>query len=146
MVNKREATIEDINYIATKLSTGDIEEILSLTNTNVLEALKESFYASQDCFVGEMNGKIFCIVGCIPGEEGANLWMLFTSDVQYLPISFFKISKKVLKEWIDKYGHIHNYTQQENAFILKWLKWLEFTIEPLSLLGKLEVHKFYKER
>lgn len=148
MVNKRTATIDDINYIYTRARKEDVEEIFSIARVNLKDALIQSFYASPDCIVGETDGKVFCIVGCVPDNFGASLWMLFTSDIQYLPMSFFKISRKVVKEWLDKYGNLHNYTQKGNVFILKWLKWLDFTIEPFSLLGidNIEVHKFWKER
>lgn len=148
MVSHRIATIEDIDYIHSKMRTEDVQEILSIADVNALEALKESFCASCECIVGEEDGNVFCVVGLIPDNTGVTLWMLFTNEVNSLPISFFKISKKLVKEWLDKYVYLHNYTQKDNIFILKWLKMLDFNIEPVSLLGikQIEVHNFWKRK
>lgn len=147
-MDSRIATIEDIEYIAAKMRTEDTDEILSIANVNVSVALKESFYASCECIVGIDDGKVFCVVGLIPDSTGVTLWMLFTNEVTSLPISFFKLSKKLVKQWLDKYGYLHNYTQKGNIFILKWLKMLDFNIEPVSLLGikQIEVHNFWKRK
>ena len=148
MVNVKLSTLEDITHIAAKMRTEDVEEVWGLARCSGLEALIRSFYASEECWTVEFKENICCVFGCIAGDEGATLWMVFTADVQYLPMSFFKKSKKYLIYMLDKYGKIHNYTRQGNVFILKWLKWLKFNIEPISYIGvdNVPVHRYWKER
>lgn len=148
MVNKRIATFEDIENIAGRMRQEDVEEVWALARMSGRDALVQSFHISQECWVGEQDGKVFCILGCVPGEAGATLWMLFTSDVRYLPISFFRQSKEHLQVMLATYGRLSNYTDTKNAFILKWLKWLGFTVGPAETMGidgKL-CHRFWIER
>ena len=148
MVNVALATAGDMYHVAYKMRTEDVEEVWGLGRCSGLEALLKCYHASAECWTVVFNGDICCIFGCIADSEGAVLWMVFTNDVQYLPLSFFKQSKKVLGSVLDRYGRIHNYTQQGNVFILKWLKWLKFNIEPLSYIGidNIPVHRYWKER
>ena len=148
MVNKRIAMIEDIENIAGRMRLEDVEEVWALARMSGRDALAQSFNISQDCWVGEQDGKLFCVLGCVPGEAGATLWMLFTSDVRYLPMSFFRQSKEHLQVMLATYGRLSNYTDAKNAFILKWLKWLGFTVGPAETMGidgKL-CHRFWIER
>ena len=148
MVNKRIATLEDIENIAGRMRQEDVEEVWALARMSGRDALVQSFHISQECWVGEQDGEVFCILGCVPSEAGATLWMLFTSDVRYLPISFFRQSKEHLQVMLATYGRLSNYTDTKNAFILKWLKWLGFTVGPAETMGidGKFCHRFWIER
>lgn len=149
MIKKRIATIEDVSYIADRMRQEDVEEVWALIRCTGREALLASYHASQECWVGEQDGTVFCIFGCVPSVSGgATLWMLFTSDVRYLPLSFFRQSKVHLETLLASYGRLSNYTDTKNTFILKWLKWLGFTVskaQPMGIDGKL-CRPFWIER
>ncbi len=146
MVNVRSATIDDIAGMCSKLRAEDVEEAKIIAGSDIKAVLRASFYASNECYVALTDEKTACIFGCIPDGNGASFWMIFSADVQYLPPSFFRQSKVVLARLLDKYKRLHNYTNIKNKFILKWLKWLEFTIESPSAFGGLTIRKFWKER
>jgi Protein of unknown function (DUF2833) len=143
MVNN--ATMADVDYIASRMRQEDIEECWALFGVPAHDALIQSFNASPECWVGEMDDKVFYILGCAPNDVGATLWMLFTNDVQYLPMSFFRQIKAHLQDMLKTYGRLSNYVNPKNTFILKLLKWLGFTIEPIQQINGLFAHIFHIE-
>lgn len=143
----RAATREDIARFAVKMRPEDIEEAWTLCRLSGYEGLMQSYEVSKECQIGVLDGKIFCIYGCTPGGDEASIWMMFVKDIQALPMSFFRKSREYLQNMLKTYGRIGNYVRPENTFILKWLTWLGFTIEPLEQIGvdNIWAHRFWKE-
>ena len=138
----RDATKEDVlNF---KLRQEEQKEFWRTARMTGQEMLEQCWKYSRECRVVEQDGKIFCLFGCVPEGEGACVWILFT-EIESLPLSFFKISKTYIKGLLKTYKYLWNYGSAENVFILKWSEMLKFTIsepEPYGVDG-LSYKKFY---
>jgi hypothetical protein len=138
----REATQSDVENF--KVRPQDDTEFWALCRKTGKEVLRFSFDNSEECCAVEVKGEVVCIFGCVPEDEGACIWILFT-EITELPLSFFKKSKQYIKGLLDKYAFLYNYGSADNVFILKWAELLKFTIDepvPYGLDG-LMFRRFY---
>lgn len=122
----RQAKVDDVESFAMRPEDEDEARALGWTGPG---ALRSSFDRSSECWAGEIDGKVFCLLGCVPGDVGANVWMLFTDGVQTLPVEFFRKSRGHVRQMLDAYGELHSRTLPGNTFIIRWLRWLGFTRE-----------------
>jgi len=134
--------MDDVEYIAAKMRTEDVEEIYTLLGVSGKEALKNSFKDSTEAWISDVDGNIVCIYGMV---FPSTLWMIFIRDLDSLPKSFFSASKVVVDKLLRKYGRLENYTASTNTFILKWLTWLGFSIGPVELINDYPIRKFTKK-
>lgn len=143
----REASQADVAAFAAQMRVEDAEEVWALCRLSGYEGLVESYKNSKECYLGLLDGKVFCIFGVVPGEEQASVWMMFVKNIECLPLSFFRKSREYLDGMLRTYGKIGNYVRVENIFILKWLAWLGFTIEVPASMGidNVFVCRFWKE-
>lgn len=148
MVNLREATYKDIAFFSTKLRQEDIEECKYLLDMSGQGALFKSFNESKDCFVVEIDNIVSCLFGCAELGKGALFWILISKDVEKLPRSFFLLAKEVITDLLCKYEFLTNYGEEHKSFIVKFGKWLGFTVnkpEPYGKGNKM-YRRFYIER
>jgi hypothetical protein len=143
-VEIRPTTLPDVENF--DMRKEDKDEIIGLTGLDPFEALRQSILVSEDCWTVLDNGKVLCIAGCNKVDDGGCMWILF-GDIQSIPLSFFKESRKYLKYLLDKYKMLSNYTAANNDFIIKWAKSLGFTVDdPIPYGPKGELFcKFHKE-
>lgn len=125
-ISVREATIDDVENF--NLRQEDEEEAQASCGISGRDALRLSLEVSHEVWVGELDGEVFCILGCRPHDHGANLWMLFADGLESLPLDFYRKSREHLKTMLDTYGELHSKTRAENVFIVKWLRWLGFDV------------------
>ncbi|MBP2646305.1 MAG: epsilon15p13 [Firmicutes bacterium] len=143
MTKVRPATWKDVEYFAVNMRKEDWEECLAITGMTGRDALAVSYRKSQEAYAVEVEGRLVSIFGVVP--PGC-LWMMFTNDVERLPMSFFRESRKRVQVMVNTYEYIGNYTAPANTFILKWLTWLGFSIGPVELFNHVPVRRFHIER
>ncbi|MBP2635056.1 MAG: hypothetical protein H6Q72_963 [Firmicutes bacterium] len=124
------ATLADVdNFVMRQDDKAEISELYGL---EPYDALRRSIIESEDCWTAASEEKVLCIAGCSRSSDGGCLWVLF-ADIQLLPLSFFKESRKHAQYMLKKYGNLSNYTAASNVFVIKWAKSLGFTVdEPIS--------------
>jgi len=143
MVRVRVARLEDVAAAYAKLRPEDINECQALLGMSGRAALEMMFAASSESLVAEAEGSLVCIFGVV---EPDCLWLLFSNEVRWLPLSFFRKSKVVLDGLLSRYGRLGNYTAAENSFVIRWLEWLGFTVGPPEVFRGALVRRFYGER
>lgn len=137
MISISPATLND--FTSFQLHQKNIEELKAGVNVDVSTCLSFLFSVSQDKKIVLSDDKPVCLFGIIDKSE---IWLFFHKDIESLPLSFFKESKK----FISKYDNLQGRIYSKNTFALQWAKFVGFTIEnaePYGVSGEL-FHKFYK--
>jgi len=143
MVDVRLAGPEDVAAACGVLRPEDVEECQVLLGMDGRAALEAMFEASSESWVAELEGSLVCIFGVV--EPGC-LWLLFSNEVTWLPLAFFRKSRVVLDGLVHRYGRLGNYTAAENGFVVKWLSWLGFTVGPPEVFKGLAIRRFYFDK
>lgn len=115
----------DLEYLAENLRQADIEEITA-DGASVLEALVESVELSYFVQIIDHSGVPSGILGLASySDEVDSLWMVATDDINSIPMTFLKNSKRVISELFRISGKLRfaNYTYAKNTLHHKWLKW-----------------------
>jgi len=107
----------------------DDKEMYRRTGSEPAEGLEWSFHNSEHCWVAEDKNKIISIAGVGRNSIGGTIWIMFAADIEALPLSFFKESKKYLKFMLDKYGYLENFAEVNKFFVIKWAMSMGFTID-----------------
>lgn len=63
---------------------------------------------------------------------GRIIWFVGTTALMKNWRSFCKVSKKILDNWLDKFGMLHNFIDSRNTMHIWWLDWLGFDF-PIGL-------------
>ena len=136
MVNIRNAIIDDVYSLSKRLRKQDEDEVMALVGLDNETALLASFCHSDRVFVGEVDGKIICMFGVSKDSNGNGCpWLLGSDEVEKLPITFVRNSRKYIQQFINEYGYLENYVDIRNSLSIKWLKWLGFKIDEPQTLG-----------
>lgn len=144
--------VEDwhIDYVAENMRESDKQQSWIQGLLHPKQALKYCVRTSKKPMCGVIDGFPAIIFGVASysmiGSIGSP-WMLSTSAIHALPISFLKECKKYIKESISSYDKLENYVDVENKTSISWLKWLGFDILDAEPYGnfKLPFHKFTME-
>lgn len=141
MVNIRTAVIDDVYSLCNRLRKQDSDEVKALVGLTDETALAASFRESDSVFVAEINEKIICMFGVCKNIEGGGFpWLLGSDDVEKVPITFIRKSRKYVKQFLNDYGFLENYVDTRNTLSVQWLRWLGFNIEspqPFGIEGRL---------
>ena len=113
MVNIRNAIIDDVYSLSKRLRKQDEDEVIALVGLDNETALLASFCHSDRVFVGEVDGKIICMFGVSKDSNGNGCpWLLGSDEVEKLPITFVRNSRKYIQQFINEYGYLENYRNQ----------------------------------
>lgn len=140
----RPATLDDVRHVAEHMRPLDVEEARAF-GLSPLQALEIGLHQSDVCLaLIAPDGTPCAITGISPNERYRNwgaIWLLGTSQIEDVPMTFLRHSKQVLKEMADStpYEAFFNYTYAPNTLHHKWIKWCGFTF-----LRKVELPPFNK--
>lgn len=144
----REATLEDVVYLSTRLRKADIDEIEASSGGSPAQALVEGFRYSSKCRVGVYNNNPFVIFGARPVVQGVGaIWALGSDDLLKARVEFLRQSKK----WVDvihqDFPLLFNYIDARNTVHIRWVRWLGFkfiNIHPEHGVSKLPFYEFVR--
>lgn len=129
----------DVVYLSQNLRERDVEELESV-GTTPLDALSFGFHHSKPCYTllnasGEVVGMMGVGQGALQGM-GA-IWMLGSTGIEKIPMTFLRNSKKLLDRMCEETDYIgfYNYVYSKNQLHIDWLKWLGFSFLRTVQLG-----------
>ncbi len=143
------ATEETALEVAYNMRQPDVDEIWTAGRLSPVDAILQSLAVSRETAgVAFVNGTPVCAFGI--GEWSVlNLmgipWLLGTHDLaQYAP-QFLRASRTWITVAKSEYRILQNYVDARNTETIKWLEWLDFTIEPAEPFGcdGLPFHRFH---
>ncbi len=130
-IRLRPGTLEDCHSLAPRLRPEDVQEVWALCHQTPIQALEESFKASDLTYVVDYNGVgiLMCGVGMVPGSPGVGCcWLLGTPEIRTVKLGFLRACRKHIEDFHKLYPVLWNLVDIRNTSHLKWLKWLGFEI------------------
>ena len=130
----------------------DRRELIALSGGTPGKALMDAVAATGRSWMtfDKVQGKLISVFGVheLPTFRGGIIWAVLTPEVYNCRKEFHKVSKAVLKNWLNKYGLIHNYVDSRNKAHIKWLKRLGFALSDTQdqLINGVVFKYFHKEK
>jgi hypothetical protein len=143
VISIREATFKD--FALFELHENNIEEIKVSSGIEPGLCMAALYETSEQKQIVLLDDKPICISGLV---DNHNLWLFFSADIENMPLSFFKETRKGLNNLLNKCDYIEGYIYSENAFALQWAKFMKITIDDPKEYGvenKL-FHYFFKRK
>lgn len=144
----REATVEDVDYLSTRLRKADLEEIAASSGCSPKSALVEGFRHSYKCRVGIYNNNPFIIFGARPVVKGVGaIWALGSDDLLKARMEFLRQSKGWLDIVHQDFPLLFNYIDARNTVHIRWIRWLGFKFinkHPEHGVAKLPFYEFVR--
>ena len=126
-----EAGFPHIPYLAEHAFEISKREARILADMTLQEALEESLMLSDEAWTMLLDGEpvSMCGVRVMPDAPGvAQAWLISTPRVAEAGIFFLKASKRIVGEWLERYGTLANLVHSENAPTIAWADWLQFNV------------------
>lgn len=133
----RPANEDDIKFLVRKgLREVDVRECYRMSGRGPIVSLWDGYIYSDLCFVGEHDGEVFA-VGGVAGKslinKGGIVWLLGTDNLDSVWYSFAKESRRIIDVLLEEYGTLENMVDATNKKTIRWLKWLGFQCDPITL-------------
>jgi hypothetical protein len=145
-----DATLEDIEYLASNLRDIDKREIAAVSGRSTKAVLMSGATKSEYCKVAIVDGVPMCIYGV--SRAGAlsgvgYIWLLGTDEIDKHAVKFIRGCAIQISEIVKDFNLVENWCHAENKKTIRWLKWLGFTFEDPKPYGRKKemFHKFYME-
>ena len=145
----RKATLEDADYLGSKLRPEDLLEIESFRpNTDPSEALAVGIESCGNrCWTATcLKNKPILIFGVAPviPEQFGSIWLLGTPRIKEIQWEFLRNCRTILDELHEGFPILGNYVSLNNRVHVKWLKFMGFKfINRLDNFGSLGL-SFYE--
>ena len=124
----RKATLEDVEYLSTRLRQVDQYEVWAATGLGPRRALLESLAMSDVSRVFcTPDDEPLCIHGTVPvpwEPLAASAWLLGTDRMKKYRKDFLLHSKLECSLFHRKYRVLFNYVWEGNRVSIAWLKWI----------------------
>jgi len=148
--NIRSATVEDAEYLSTRLNPMDLVEIDAVSGRDPLTVMKSGIKISEDCKVGTADGVPFCIYGVHKPSllsDVGTVWMLATDEINKHFMKFGRECGNEVKEMMGNLRMLENYCHVTNRKTIVWLKWLGFKFDDPEPFGRKQemFRRFYME-
>jgi len=146
VVELREPTSYDVEYLISNMRQPDIDELMALVG-NVANVVKESVRLSNYKWSVYANNEFVCIFGIgsptLLSDTGI-VWMLGTDLLEKHKGSFIRHSREYIEAMLDVYPYLTNFVDARNKRTIRWLKFMGFTFKEAKILGKarLPFHQF----
>lgn len=147
MVTVVKADRRTLLQVAAALRLEDRQEIERASGGTPEESLLKPLDLPGDVFVGYL-GEVdasrspFGAFGCHDGV----VWLLCTDEVQRGKLSIFKAARKVLGEWLERYGRLYNYADCQNTLHIAWIRAMGFTLGEKVIHRGHEFRHFFMEK
>ncbi len=143
-------TEDDLKWLAKHMRQADIDEVWAAGRVRPREAIDRSMDTEGTCGVGYVDGTPVCAFG-IGRLSILNLmgipWLLGTNDLIVAAPHFLRRSRDYILAAQDEFRLLENHVDARNTETLKWLNWLDFTVDPAEPFGpdRLPFHRFHWE-
>lgn len=121
----RSSTIEDVDYLCTRLRESDVHEVYASHHYSPFMALYLSLYKSVIALTVEDHGIPLAMFGLNPetimGSRGV-VWLLASTDLNYRKVRFVRHTKKFIKLMMTNYTFIYNFVHENNTESIEWLR------------------------
>lgn len=128
----REATKEDVDYIADHLREADVIELRAAQYTDPAAAVRTGWGWSDWTNAVLVDDAPAILYGVAPtGKRGqGSPWMLATDGIHAIQRKFLIGSRGEVDRMRARYSVLINQVHRGNTLSIKWLKWLGFTLYP----------------
>jgi len=118
----------DMAYrLADHLREADLREMHAVSpGESEVSECWESIASSEECWYAETeDGELITVWGRLrrPVGKGNIIWCLGTDKVEAYKIPFARRSRRIVREWADKYGPLMNAVAVKNTLAHDWLAW-----------------------
>jgi hypothetical protein len=128
----RQASLEDVISVASRLRYADRQETLAATGLPPEVLLPEAFRSGRRMMTGGIDrpngeGRPEVLFGCDPviGHEHIGIvWLMGTDAIDKNPMTFLRISKRLWDGYLAEYEALTNFVMEGNAVHVVWLEWL----------------------
>ncbi len=120
----------------------DAAEVMASDGVSPVEAIIQSWAASQEAWTVRMNGEPAAMYGASVHPFGSELapvavaWLLTTPVVDRHPVLFVRESKRIVRDLYRRYGDLINYVDARYGKSLRWADCIGFEIHPAIPFGK----------
>ncbi len=146
------ATQELIDAMKGKLRAIDEREIRATSGHSADESLQMGLDRSDFCFILLNEDRPVAAFGVVPmsvlGRCGIP-WLLATEDLPRFTKEVVRHSRPYIKQMLEKYECLTNWSDVRNAKAMRWLKWCGFTFDVAPQeygVEKRPFIQFFKER
>lgn len=130
----RDATLDDLQYIAANLREADAREIQAGTALPPFQALLRGFENDTETKVIEVNGEVVCVVGYADdtkdGTRRRYPWMMGTPSHDKYPIELVRLFKTTITKWKADGWELYNKVHAENLSHIRLLSACGATFYP----------------
>lgn len=151
LVEIRDATEADADFIARRVRKADFDEIVASSGKHPYYAMIQGLSHSTSAKTATFNGEPACMWGVAPGGMILQVgvpWMVGTDLLDQHAKAFLRRCRKPVMSLLDGYAILMNYVDARNVRAVEWLAFCGFTVddaEPFGLSGQ-PFHKFWMSR
>jgi len=142
-------TPQDLDYLADNLREGDRLEMLAYNGMEPREGLQYCVDNNDEVWVACVEGVPCCLFGLQEqmfedDEENSSavIWALGTDLLFQHKKLMALISRKVIRDWLNRYDVLFNYIWEENEVHRNWLERMGFTVLPDTFIKSEMGEKF----
>lgn len=128
-IESREEKQKLAEELLANLRQVDIDELEGLGIEKSV-GVNTSIYCTEKVYYGRRtdNGKLGVVWGIqffTDGDRDVNIiWCLGTDEIKHVRKTFMRESRKILMDWMEKYGELYNTVGTFNVDAIAWLTWL----------------------
>jgi len=128
---------EELTYLAMHLRKQDALELSRSTTRTPKQTLLDSWDVSEFRKLYRSDDETpIAVVGVVPCGRGAGVpWMLATDEVNSMPLTLQRESRRVFRKLKSKYLALHNMVDAENSVAIEWLEVLGFKLGQATPFG-----------
>ena len=125
-----------------KMRPEDAAEVLASDGLSPVESIIQSWASSRETWTVRLNGEVAAMYGVALTPYGTALtpvavaWLLTTTAVDRHPVTFFKESKRIVKELAERYGVLTNFVDARYGKALNWARRLGFDVQQVITFGR----------
>lgn len=121
----RPSTIEDVEFLSTRLKDADIREVWSSHHYTPHEALTISMEKSIICLTISNKGVplgMFGITAETYLSDVGLIWLLTSDDINKIKIRFLRRSKDFVDLMLGRFSVLYNFTSADHTESIGWLR------------------------
>lgn len=119
----------------------DAKEIYLIAMIEPLAAIRATAANMTAAWTAHCDGKLACIFGINRKNALSEIgvpWLLGTSEIDNMPVSFLRASRDYYARYCHAFPQMENWVLAENKVSADWLRWLGFDMEepaPFGIFG-----------
>ena len=132
------ATIHHVKGLVDDISQDVKEEMLALKHGDLVQNIKQLSEHSDEAWTATYNDVIICVFGVKRTNllsDVAYPWLITTNEVKRHKRNFLKGAKISIAYWLKRYNTLENYVPSEFGMLIKWVRWVGFTVFPAAPTG-----------